>query len=172
MLTLFYRWPNFFFTLRVLNRYDWKNCRCSLLSINYWALLLATIVHNTTECRTHPKNGKQKERPLNPRTRVTNAARAVITPMTVRVGWPGRETASTKRYRGPDIDKRFNMWFQGEMPRGRASPTYDDYEGDQPIRRRSRSRSPKPKTKPPPESGLKLKRKSKNVQNIRSLWGL
>merc|ERR1712130_77450 len=68
--------------------------------------------------------------------------------------------------------ERSGQYKKGEMPRGRASPTYDDYKGDRPIRRRSRSRSPKPKPKPPAESGMKLKRKSKNVQNIRSLWQL
>jgi hypothetical protein len=63
------------------------------------------------------------------------------------------------------------FFLQGDQPRGRASPTYDDYRGDD-DRKLSRSRSPPKERTKQKQSGIKLKRNSKNVQNIRSLWKL
>lgn len=95
------------------------------------------------------------------------------------------------------IRERKGEYKKGEQPRGRASPTYDEYDGDtvpkgqKTVRKRSRSRSRSPidrktpidrnnknfqppieEAQPPLSPGIKLKRKSKNVQNIRSLWNL
>jgi len=68
------------------------------------------------------------------------------------------------------IREREGDFKKGEKPSGRASPTYDEYFYDEngvvPKSSRSRDRSRSPQR--PIE--VKIKRKSKNIQNIRSLW--